>query len=133
MGMNGIVHITPAIWIRDADRSPVCLSDADDLAEWLGRKCAALMRGTDSEPQLLELERLLARVEAAIDSDSPSLPSDLRQDVVAAIANLTGVSVTTAMAAGLRPAEGGTPDPAEPPADHPLRTPPRPPVEMRRL
>jgi hypothetical protein len=103
--MLGIVHITPAIWVRDGDRSPLCLGDADDLADWLGRKCASLMRGAAAgDARVLELEALLARVEAAIDADDPHLPPDLRRDVVAAVARLDGISVTAAVPDGDAPA-----------------------------
>ncbi|KGM32820.1 hypothetical protein, partial [Inquilinus limosus] len=79
--MQGIVHVTPAIWLRDEERSPVCLGDADDLADWLGRTCALLMRTASvGDRQVLELEGLLARVEAVIDAGDPFLPAELRRD-----------------------------------------------------
>lgn len=87
--MQGIVHVTPAIWLRDEERSPVCLGDADDLADWLGRTCALLMRNaTVGDRQVLELEGLLARVEAVIDAGDPFLPAELRRDIVATAARL---------------------------------------------
>lgn len=91
--MNGNVHITPAIWIRDGDRSPICLGDADDLADWLGRTCTSLMRSPAVEDrQILELEGLLARVEASIDAGKSRLPPDLHCDVVTALSGLSGVT-----------------------------------------
>ncbi|MGO1078280.1 hypothetical protein [Inquilinus sp. CA228] len=96
--MQGIVHITPAIWLRDGERSPVCLGDADDLADWLGRTCALLMRiSTVGDGQILELEGLLARVEAVIDAGDPYLPAELRRDIVATVARLNGILVTAAV------------------------------------
>ena len=87
--MQGIVHVTPAIWLRDEERSPVCLGDADDLADWLGRTCALLMRNASvGDRQVLELEGLLARVEAVIDAGDPFLPAELRRDIVATVARL---------------------------------------------
>ncbi len=103
--MVGIVHVTPAIWIRDDDGSPICLGDADDLADWLGRRCASLMRTTSiGECQILALEQLLARVEAVIDAGDPYLPAELRRDIVATIVGLNGVFVTAAMPDGDGPA-----------------------------
>lgn len=94
----GIVHIMPAIWVRDGDRSPVCLGDADDLADWLGRTCALLMRTPSSgERQILELEGLLARVEAVIDAGDPYLPAELRRDIMTTVARLNGMRVTSAV------------------------------------
>ncbi|MGO4129143.1 hypothetical protein AB4Z01_32430 [Inquilinus sp. YAF38] len=91
--MQEIVHITPAIWVRSGDRSPICLGDADDLADWLGRTCASLMRSPNVEDhQILELEGLLARVEATIDAGEGRLPPDIHRDVVIAISGLSGVS-----------------------------------------
>lgn len=96
--MQGIVHITPAIWLRNGERSPVCLGDADDLADWLGRTCALLMRSsTVGNGQILELEELLARVEAVIDAGDPYLPAELRRDIVATVARLNRISVTAAV------------------------------------
>ncbi|OWJ66345.1 hypothetical protein [Inquilinus limosus] len=90
--MQGIVHVTPAIWLRDEERSPVCLGDADDLADWLGRTCALLMRNASvGDRQVLELEGLLARVEAVIDAGDPFLPAELRRDIVATVARLNGL------------------------------------------
>jgi hypothetical protein len=92
--MQGIVHITPAIWLRDGEGSPVCLGDADALADWLGRTCALLMRTpTVGDRQILELEGLLARVEAVIDTGDPYLPAELRRDIVATVARLNGIAV----------------------------------------
>ncbi|MGF6226152.1 hypothetical protein QFZ27_000107 [Inquilinus ginsengisoli] len=94
--MQGIVHITPAIWLRNGERSPVCLGDADDLADWLGRTCALLMRTSAvGNGQILELEEVLARVEAVIDAGDPYLPAELRRDIVATVARLN--RVTTAV------------------------------------
>jgi len=91
--MQGFVHITPAIWVRDGDRSPICLGDADDLADWLGRTCGSLMRSpTVGDRRILELEGLLARVEAAIDAGGSRLPLDLHADVIAAVSALSGIS-----------------------------------------
>ncbi|WP_342236120.1 hypothetical protein [Inquilinus sp. OTU3971] len=102
--MQGIVHITPAIWLRNGERSLVCLGDADDLADWLGRTCALLMRtATVGDRQILELEGLLARVEAVIDAGDPYLPAELRRDIVATVARLNGVLVTAAV-----PDDGGS-------------------------
>lgn len=113
--MHGSVHITPAIWIRDENRSPIALSDADDLADWLGRKCTSLMRSpTASENQILELEGLLARVEAAIDAGH--LAPDLRRDIVATITGPGGVFVTAAVPDGARqvpPAPGSASAPTD--------------------
>lgn len=103
--MVGIVHVTPAIWIRDGDGSPICLGDADDLADWLGRRCASLMRTPSvGERQVLALEQLLARVEAVIDVGDPYLPAELRRDIVATIVGLNGVFVTAAVPDGDSPA-----------------------------
>lgn len=91
--MQGIVQITPAIWVRDGDRSPICLGDADDLADWLGRTCTALMQTlVINDRRILELERLLARVEAAIDTGEGRLPPDLHRDTIAVVSGLNGVS-----------------------------------------
>ncbi|MGK9234673.1 hypothetical protein KXS07_17950 [Inquilinus limosus] len=133
--MHGNVHITPVIWIRDGDRSPICLGDADDLADWLGRTCASLMRSRPSprDRQVLELEALLARVEAAIDADVDHLPAELRRDIVAAIARLNGVSVAAAVPdrGGAAPATSG---PAASPCDrHRTHAPPAQVIELRRL
>jgi hypothetical protein len=91
--MQEIVHITPAIWVQDANGLPICLGDADALADWLGRICTSLMRSPAVEDrQILKLEGLLARVEAAIDAGKSHLPPDLHRDVVIAISELSGVS-----------------------------------------
>lgn len=109
--MQGFVHITPAIWIRDRDRSPICLADADDLADWLGRICGSLMRSaTVGDRQILELEGLLARVESVIDAGDPCLPAELRRDIVATVARLNGISVAAAVPDGDRPAPGSPTD-----------------------
>ena len=93
--MPGIVHVTPAIYVRDGKLPPVCLGDADDLAGWLGGKCQMLMqiRSETRNQQLLELEGLLARVEAAIDAGGSELPAKLRRDTIAIIGRLGGVHV----------------------------------------
>ena len=123
--MQGIVHITPAIWVRDRGRLPICLGDADDLADWLGRTCGSLMRSPAvADRQILELEGLLARVEAAIDSGH--LPAGLRRDIVAAITSLNGVSVIAAVPDSDRT----MPDS---PADRHRRILPSPARELRRL
>jgi len=127
--MEGNVHITPAIWVRDGGRSPICLGDADDLADWLGRTCGSLMRTPAvADRQILELEGLLARVEAAIDAGH--LPAGLRQDIVAAIARLNGVFVAAVVADADRPMLWGAPSPSAAPgsADSPARRPGRPPL-----
>ena len=93
--MHGIVHVTPAIYVRDGNRPPICLGDADDLAEWLGGKCEMLMQSQAEtrNRQLLELEGLLARVEAAIDGGGSPLPAKLRHDTITIIGRLGGVHV----------------------------------------
>ncbi|MGK9170418.1 hypothetical protein KXR53_29235 [Inquilinus limosus] len=132
--MHGNVHITPAIWIQDGDRSPICLGDADALADWLGRICSSLMRSrpTARDRQVLELEALLARVEATIDAGDDHLPAELRRDVVAAIARMNGVSVTAAPdRGGMAPATSG---PADSPGDrHRTRAPSAEIIELRRV
>jgi hypothetical protein len=123
--MQGFVHITPAIWVRDRDRLPICLGNADDLADWLGRTCGSLMRSPIvGDRQILELEGLLARVEAAIDAGH--LPASLRRDIVAAIARLNGVSVIAAVPDDDRPVP-------EQPADRRLRILPLLSAELRRV
>ena len=131
--MQGIVHITPAIWLRDGERSPVCLGDADDLADWLRRTCALLMRiSTVANGQILELEGLLARVEAVIDAGDPHLPAELRRDIVATVARLNGILVTAAV-----PDDDGsalvslTPSPPAPGRTDAARQNGRPPLRLR--
>ncbi|WP_395681721.1 hypothetical protein [Inquilinus sp.] len=103
--MVGIVHVTPAIWIRDGAGSPICLGDADDLADWLGRRCTSLMRTPSvGERQILALEQVLARVEAVIDAGDPYLPAELRRDIVTIIVGLNGVFVAAAVPDGDIPA-----------------------------
>ena len=124
--MQGFVHITPAIWVRDGDRSPICLGDADDLADWLGRTCGSLMRSpTVGDRQIQELEGLLARVEGVIDAGDPYLPAELRRDIVATVARLHGMSVAAAVPDGDRPAPGA-------PADRRLHILPSPARQLRR-
>jgi hypothetical protein len=93
--MQGIVHVTPAIYVREGDRPSICLGDADELAGWLGGKCDILMRSRAEarNRQLLELEGLLARIEAAIDAGGSQLPAKLRWDTIAIIGRLGGVHV----------------------------------------
>jgi len=124
--MQGFVHITPAIWVRDGDRSPICLGDADDLADWLGRTCGSLMRSTTvGDRQIQELEDLLARVERVIDAGDPYLPAELRRDIVATVARLNGMSVPAAVPDSDRPAPGA-------PADRRLHILPSPARQLRR-
>ncbi|MFE0757590.1 hypothetical protein ACFW16_26760 [Inquilinus sp. NPDC058860] len=102
--MEGIVQVTPAIWVRDGDRSPIRLGDADDLADWLGRTCTSLMQTLAiDDRRILELEGLLARVEAAIDAGESRLPPDLHGDTIATVSGLNGVSAWS-MANRNRPA-----------------------------
>ncbi|WP_225768079.1 hypothetical protein [Inquilinus sp. Marseille-Q2685] len=130
--MHGSVHITPAIWIRDENRSPIALSDADDLADWLGRKCTSLMRSpTAGKNQILELEGLLARVEAAIDAGH--LAPELRRDVVATIAGLSGVFVTAALPDGNRPVPAASGSASSPTDRHHVGTLASTVVELRRV
>ena len=91
--MGGVVHVTPAIWVHDGNQSPIRLGDADDLADWLGRRCASLMRTAPAgSDQVLELERLLARVEAAIDAGENHLPPDLHGDVIITVSGQGGIT-----------------------------------------